>query len=854
MSDKRPIHVIPFSHLDLFWGGTREECLSRGGRIIHTALNLLEKYPEYRFMIESFNFIETYLDCHPEELNRIKMMIRSGRLEVIPMRAIIYSHLPSGETTIRNLIYGREYCRNVLETDPTIMSMSDIPGVTPQLPQIARLAGMTEIVLSRGFREHTDHVMWSAMDGTSIPSYCPMHYADLALALSHEKFDRMLASEKDFEKYAGAVDYPQIINWGMDLYVLNEKILQNILRWNNEGHRKLNLSTFREFFDACKKQDIPYKNFKGEIPSTWPHIESSWPDLWPLDISAENNMFNAEYFGAINLLAGHRNDYPHHDMRRAWLQLLDSMDHNQNGIGGPVSDKDKLNLKLSAGLTAGFCAQRYAWRIAAQATAPHSRAHPIVIFNPLSWARSGVVSARNACYGTTYATSVDQDTTSHEYYKKNKPPHFRLLDETGREIPFKIDQHLMMLTDTLEISFFADHIPAFGCKVYYLEVAEPQKFPSPFVITRDRDEDLKNSNRYLGCDVVENRFYRVEISRLTGELSIYDKINDRKIVDRACIVGLEERRGEYIFNMDFSGRIMPTIIDDIEIVEDHAVYCRIVIHGSVYHQKFTQTITISADEPVIDIENQINWREERYVRIEQSFPFASEEKADIRYGVPFGMVKYPETIYQQDGVIQNSPPHDPTKQIRIVRDWVDASDSKGGMTIAGDHRMWTFDGNTMRNCMVRGIGWTSGGILIRNDDTQKGVVRPPAGNYIFRYRITTHTAHQAPAYRVGYELNRPVYPVAVANASNADHPGLALPELPDTSDSTIVIPNIKLSENGHGIILRCFEAEGRSSSIHLPVVVGKTWYETDLMEEKIHKLNGEPLLFRAFEIKTLLLQ
>ena len=31
---KSEVYVVPFSHLDLFWGGTREECLSRGNRII----------------------------------------------------------------------------------------------------------------------------------------------------------------------------------------------------------------------------------------------------------------------------------------------------------------------------------------------------------------------------------------------------------------------------------------------------------------------------------------------------------------------------------------------------------------------------------------------------------------------------------------------------------------------------------------------------------------------------------------------------------------------------------------------------------------------------------------------------
>jgi len=245
-SVKQEVRIIPFSHLDLFWGGTREECLSRGTRVIATAMDLLEKNPDYRFMIESTNFTENFLSCYPEETARMKRLIGEGRLEVIPMRAIIYSHLPSGETTIRNLLYGKEFCREKLETSPTIMSMSDIPGVIAQLPQIAKLAGMTEIVLSRGFREHTDHVWWTAPDGTALRAYCPWHYACLCATLSNETYEKMLDREPDFERYVGKVDYPQLIHWGTDLYILNETVLANIRRWNKEGHRKLRFSTFRE--------------------------------------------------------------------------------------------------------------------------------------------------------------------------------------------------------------------------------------------------------------------------------------------------------------------------------------------------------------------------------------------------------------------------------------------------------------------------------------------------------------------------------------------------------------------------------------------------------------------------------
>ena len=63
MACQKKIFLTPFSHLDLFWAGTRAECLTRGITVIKTALDLLDRYPEYRFMIEATNFLELFLEA-----------------------------------------------------------------------------------------------------------------------------------------------------------------------------------------------------------------------------------------------------------------------------------------------------------------------------------------------------------------------------------------------------------------------------------------------------------------------------------------------------------------------------------------------------------------------------------------------------------------------------------------------------------------------------------------------------------------------------------------------------------------------------------------------------------------------
>ena len=107
---KSPVYLIPFSHLDLFWAGNREECLTRGIEVIRTALRLLRKYPEYRFLIESANFLEFFCECCPDDVEELKKYAAEGRIEAVPMRSIVYTQLPSGETMIAEI---KSYRKNL---------------------------------------------------------------------------------------------------------------------------------------------------------------------------------------------------------------------------------------------------------------------------------------------------------------------------------------------------------------------------------------------------------------------------------------------------------------------------------------------------------------------------------------------------------------------------------------------------------------------------------------------------------------------------------------------------------------------------------------------------------------------
>lgn len=822
---KEPVYLIPFAHLDLFWAGSREECLTRGIEVIRTALRLLRKYPDYRFMIEAANFLEFFCESCPDEEPELKRYAAEGRLEAVPLRSILYTQLPSGETLIRNCLRGRQTVMEKLGVCGSVATLSDIPGVTPQLPQIAAKCGFAGLFLSHGTPPHTDCVEYEAPDGTVIPAYAPIHYGRARhLFAGAADYEAMCANEANIEAELGGVDYPQLCQFGADLMVIDENVPQNFHRWNENGHRPFLFSTLTEYFGNHYRAK---GRIAGEIPSLWPNVESSWPDLWPADREAEAALSAAEYFQVL------APQFRKPEMiRQCWDWMLDAMDHNQNGTGGEPADQEKRAMKETARMTAERLARDTAIRIASAARAPRPGVFPIVLFNRLSWSRRELVRARTSLYG---GTIMKMD----EFRESNR---FRLIDPSGKEHPFRLIRHLRGSADSIEIEFAAG-VPAFGAACYYLEPGEPEVFLPPFEVEDPRTEGKNHPDGYAKPLHFKNAFWQLEIDTVTGELSIFDA-DGKPYIERAGIVGLEEKRGDYICNMDLTGRKFPAVVDSISPFRITPVSAEIELAGTVYGLAFTQQIRLAADSPQLRITNRIQWKKGNFVRLEQAFPLSGERKAEIAYGTPFGMVRYPETIYENglkfDSIVTPERGNNPDDQIRKIR-LASLFVSANGLTIACDHRMWEFEDHEIRNCMVRGIGWCSGAYEVLADGSRKSIQRPPDGEYVCNYVITPGMNP-----KTGWEAAAPLYPAGVGRSDPAAR-GIKLPVLPDTTGTSLIGGNVKLSEDGSGIVVRLFESEGKSAELSLP---GTGWQETDMLEQNPVPVSG-PLHFNPFEIKTL---
>ena len=134
------IYFTPFSHLDFYWGGTREECLARGNGIIAQAIRLAGQSPKFHFLLEDNAFVSNYVETHRglAELAELKRLVQAGRIEIAPKWAAIFQGLPDGEVHARNLAIGKRYARDVFGVDAQVAHLGDLPDYTPQFPQVLR--------------------------------------------------------------------------------------------------------------------------------------------------------------------------------------------------------------------------------------------------------------------------------------------------------------------------------------------------------------------------------------------------------------------------------------------------------------------------------------------------------------------------------------------------------------------------------------------------------------------------------------------------------------------------------------------------------------------------------------------
>ncbi|MGL4344624.1 MAG: alpha-mannosidase [Cellulosilyticaceae bacterium] len=166
--------LIGHSHMDTAWLWEKEETIKKCARTYANQLNLMEQYPEYKFVQSSMYHLETLRIHYPELFERIKEKIKSGQYEVnggVWVEADC--NMPSGESLIRQFLWGQNYMKEHFGKQSRCFWLPDTFGYSAALPQIMKGCGVDYFLTTKLEWNDTnqfpyDTFYWQGIDGSKV--------------------------------------------------------------------------------------------------------------------------------------------------------------------------------------------------------------------------------------------------------------------------------------------------------------------------------------------------------------------------------------------------------------------------------------------------------------------------------------------------------------------------------------------------------------------------------------------------------------------------------------------------------------------------------------------------------------
>lgn len=179
------------THIDVAWKWPIRQTREKVIRSFSTVMELMKRYQEYLFMSSTPQLYEFVREDEPELFEEIKDRVKEGRFE--PEGAMWLEadcNLTSGESLVRQILYGKRYFKEVFNKDSDILWLPDVFGYSAAMPQILKKSGIRAFVTTKLAWNDTNRMphdlfMWKGIDGTSIPTYlittCDLPRAELIM-------------------------------------------------------------------------------------------------------------------------------------------------------------------------------------------------------------------------------------------------------------------------------------------------------------------------------------------------------------------------------------------------------------------------------------------------------------------------------------------------------------------------------------------------------------------------------------------------------------------------------------------------------------------------------------------------
>jgi alpha-mannosidase len=254
--------AIGHAHLDTAWLWPLAETWRKAQRTFTTQLALMRDYPEHRFACSSAQHYAWVKERDPELYAQMLARVREGQW--VPVGGTWIEpdcNLPSGESLVRQFLYGQRFFEAELGGRAREFWNPDVFGYANQLPQIVRGAGMTRFLTQKlswnRFTSLPFHTFaWEGLDGSRITTHFPpadTYNAQVGVA-------ELRRSARDYKDHDRSRHSLLVFGHGDGGGGPTPEMLETLRRVGDlQGVPRTRLATAEEFFAALEQDG-------GELP------------------------------------------------------------------------------------------------------------------------------------------------------------------------------------------------------------------------------------------------------------------------------------------------------------------------------------------------------------------------------------------------------------------------------------------------------------------------------------------------------------------------------------------------------------------------------------------------------------
>ncbi len=173
------VTAVGHAHIDSAWLWPLRETRRKCARTFSSALRLMEEEPDFVFVCSQAQQHAWMEEDYPQLFDEMRRRVADGRLEPVgSMWVEPDTNLPSGESLVRQLVYGKRFFLDRYGVETEDCWLPDAFGYSANLPQILRAAGVRFFLTQKlswneidRFPHHT--FWWEGIDGSRILAHCP---------------------------------------------------------------------------------------------------------------------------------------------------------------------------------------------------------------------------------------------------------------------------------------------------------------------------------------------------------------------------------------------------------------------------------------------------------------------------------------------------------------------------------------------------------------------------------------------------------------------------------------------------------------------------------------------------------